>query len=82
MITSDEKVLVAFTMEYGMTHEQIKNFVVNSHVTKNRKLRQVLVEVERRNHDRKKVLFDIERKKIEIESLIVWKLQRMSLIVV
>ena len=70
MITSDEiEALVEGSMEYGMTHEQIKNFVVNSHVTKNRKLRQVLVEVERRNHDRKKVLFDIERKKIEIERL-------------
>ena len=69
-------------MEYGMTHEQIKNFVVNSHVTENRKLRQVLVEVERRNHEKKKVLFDIERKKIEIErsARTVGSYLRMSLI--
>ena len=56
-------------MDYGMTHEQIKNFVVNSHVTDKRKLRQVLVEVERRNHDRKKVYMDMERKQIEIDRL-------------
>ena len=56
-------------MDYGMTHEQIKNFVVNSHVTDKRKLRQVLVEVERRNHDRKKCVLDRKRKETEIERL-------------
>ena len=56
-------------MDYGMTHEQIKNFVVNSHVTDKRKLRQVLVEVERRNHDRKKCVLDRTRKETEIARL-------------
>ena len=56
-------------MDFGMTHEQIKNFVVNSHVTDKRKLRQVLVEVERRNHDRKKCVLDRKRKETEIERL-------------
>ena len=56
-------------MDYGMTHEQIKNFVVNSHVTDKRKLRQVLVEVERRNHDRKKVVLDKKRKQTKIDRL-------------
>ena len=56
-------------MHFGMTHEQIKNFVVNSHVTDKRKLRQVLVEVERRNHDRKKVVLDKKRKEVEIARL-------------
>ena len=56
-------------MDYGMTHEQIKNFVVNSHVTDKRKLRQVLVEVERRNHDRKKCVLDLKRKETEIARL-------------
>ena len=56
-------------MDYGMTHEQIKNFVVNSHVTDKRKLRQVLVEVERRNHDRKKCVLDRKRKETEIARL-------------
>ena len=70
MITSDAiEAFVEGNMDYGMTHEQIKNFVVNSHVTDKRKLRQVLVEVERRNHDRKKVYMDMERKQIEIDRL-------------
>ena len=56
-------------MEYGMTDEQIKNFVVNSHVTDSRKLRQILVEIERRNHDRKKVILDQKRKQVEIDRL-------------
>ena len=60
---------VESNMDYGMTHEQIKNFVVNSHVTDKRKLRQVLVEVERRNHDRKKCVLDRKRKETEIARL-------------
>ena len=60
---------VESSMDYGMTHEQIKNFVVNSHVTDKRKLRQVLVEIERRNHDRKKCVLDRKRKEVEIARL-------------
>ena len=69
-ISSDAiEAFVESNMDYGMTHEQIKNFVVNSHVTDKRKLRQVLVEVERRNHDRKKCVLDRTRKEIEIARL-------------
>ena len=69
-ISSDEiEAFVESNMDYGMTHEQIKNFVVNSHVTDKRKLRQVLVEVERRNHDRKKCVLDRKRKETEIARL-------------
>ena len=69
-ISSDAiEAFVESNMDYGMTHEQIKNFVVNSHVTDKRKLRQVLVEVERRNHDRKKVVLDRKRKEVEIARL-------------
>ena len=56
-------------MHFGMTNEQIKNFVVNSHVTDKRKLRQVMIEVSTRNHERKKLVLDIERKRISIEKL-------------
>ena len=56
-------------MDFGMTHEQIKKFVVNSHVTDKRKLRQVMIEVSTRNHERKKLVLDIERKRISIEKL-------------
>ena len=69
-ISSDAiEAFVESNMDYGMTHEQIKNFVVNSHVTDKRKLRQVLVEVERRNHDRKKVVLDKKRKQTKIDRL-------------
>ena len=69
-ISSDAiEAFVESSMDYGMTHEQIKNFVVNSHVTDKRKLRQVLIEVERRNHDRKKVVLDKKRKEVEIARL-------------
>ena len=69
-ISSDAiEAFVESNMDYGMTHEQIKNFVVNSHVTDKRKLRQVLIEVERRNHDRKKVVLDKKRKEVEIARL-------------
>ena len=69
-ISSDAiEAFVESNMDYGMTHEQIKNFVVNSHVTDKRKLRQVLVEVERRNHDRKKCVLDRKRKETEIARL-------------
>ena len=69
-ISSDAiEAFVESNMDYGMTHEQIKNFVVNSHVTDKRKLRQVLVEVERRNHDRKKLVLEKKRKEVEIARL-------------
>ena len=69
-ISSDAiEAFVESNMDYGMTHEQIKNLVVNSHVTDKRKLRQVLVEVERRNHDRKKCVLDRKRKETEIARL-------------
>ena len=57
------------SMHFGMTHEQIKNFVVNQHVTSARQLRQVMTEVSTRNHERKKLILDIERKKVTIDQL-------------
>ena len=69
-ISSDSiESFVEDNMDFGMTHEQIKNFVVNSHVTDKRKLRQVLTEVSTRNHERKKLLLDVERKRTNIERL-------------
>ena len=69
-ISSDAiEAFVESNMDYGMTHEQIKNFVVNSHVTDKRKLRQVMIEVSTRNHERKKLVLDIERKRISIEKM-------------
>ena len=69
-ISSDSiESFVEDNMDFGMTHEQIKNFVVNSHVTDKRKLRQVLIEVSTRNHEKKKLLLDVERKRVKIEAL-------------
>ena len=69
-ISSDAlEAFVEGNMDFGMTHEQIKNFVVNSHVTNKRKLRQVLTEVSTRNHERKKLLLDVERKQVKIDAL-------------
>ena len=69
-ISSDSiEAFVEGNMDFGMTHEQIKNFVVNSHVTDKRKLRQVLIEVSTRNHEKKKLLLDVERKQVKIEAL-------------
>ena len=69
-ISSDAlEAFVEGNMDFGMTHEQIKNFVVNSHVTDKRKLRQVMVEVSTRNHERKKLRLDIERKQVKIDEL-------------
>ena len=69
-ISSDSiEAFVEGNMDFGMTHEQIKNFVVNSHVTDKRKLRQVLVEVSTRNHVKNKLLFEVVRKLVLIEAL-------------
>ena len=60
---------VETSMHYGMTGEQIKNFVINSHVTDFRQLRQALIEIESRNHERKKVTLDRKRKTVKIRQL-------------
>ena len=69
-ITSDQiETWVESSMHYGMTGEQIKNFVINSHVTDFRQLRQALIEIESRNHERKKVTLDRKRKTVKIRQL-------------
>ena len=69
-ITSDQiETWVESSMHYGMTPGQVKNFVINSNVTDFKQLRQVLVEIESRNHERKKIKMDMRRKEIGIEKL-------------
>tara|TARA_B100000029_G_scaffold104619_1_gene95151 strand:- start:4958 stop:5734 length:777 start_codon:yes stop_codon:yes gene_type:complete len=69
-ITSDQiETWVESSMHYGMTPGQVKNFVINSNVTDFKQLRQVLVEIESRNHERKKIKMDMRRKEIAIERL-------------
>ena len=70
LITSDQvEDWVENSMHYGMTKEQIKNFVINGNVTDFKQLRQVLVEIESRNHERKKIKYDLRRKEIQIAKL-------------
>jgi len=70
LITSDQvEDWVENSMHYGMTREQIKNFVINGNVTDFKQLRQVLVEIESRNHERKKISYDLRRKEIKIKQL-------------
>ena len=57
------------SMHYGMTDEQIKNFVTNSHVTDFRKLRQCHEEKELRNNEGKKNELDLKGKEIRIRKL-------------
>ncbi len=67
-ITSDQiEHWVETSMHYGMTPGQVKNFVINGNVTDFKQLRQVLIEIESRNHERKKIKMDMRRKEIEIE---------------
>ena len=67
-ITSDQiEHWVENSMHYGMTPGQVKNFVINGNVTDFKQLRQVLIEIESRNHERKKIKMDMRRKEIEIE---------------
>ena len=67
-ITSDQiEHWVENSMHYGMTPGQVKNFVINGNVTDFKQLRQVLIEIESRNHERKKIKMDMRRKEIQIE---------------
>ena len=67
-ITSDQiENWVETSMHYGMTPGQVKNFVINGNVTDFKQLRQVLIEIESRNHERKKIKMDMRRKEIQIE---------------
>ena len=84
---NDIESYVEDSMHFGMTHEQIKNFVVNSHVTDSRKLRQVMTEISTRNHERKKLLFELGDAYLalpggtgtleEIVEVVSWKVMRI-----
>lgn len=61
MITKEDILAHAKKVAIGMSKNQIENFVVNSHVTGDRQLKQVLLEIENRTHQREKMYID-ERK--------------------
>ena len=49
----------------GMSPEQVSSYVINSHVTKDRQIKQALLECENRYHNLEKII--IERKKSDVE---------------
>jgi hypothetical protein len=53
----------------GQTDYQNDNFVMNSHVTKYRQVRQALLEIENRYHGIKKIKLDVRRDEIKIKAL-------------
>lgn len=53
----------------GQTDYQNENFVMNSHVTKYRQIRQALLEIENRHHGIRKIKLDVRRDDIKIQVL-------------
>ena len=53
----------------GQTDYQNENFVMNSHVTKYRQIRQALLEIENRHHGIRKIKLDVRRDEIKIKAL-------------
>jgi len=53
----------------GQTDYQNENFVMNSHVTKYRQVRQALLEIENRYHGIRKIKLDVRRDEIKIKAL-------------
>ncbi len=53
----------------GQTDYQNDNFVMNSHVTKYRQIRQALLEIENRYHGIRKIKLDVRRDEIKIKAL-------------
>jgi hypothetical protein len=53
----------------GQTDYQNDNFVMNSHVTKYRQVRQALLEIENRYHGIRKIKLDVRRDEVKIKAL-------------
>lgn len=59
----------AIKFSTGQTDYQNENFVMNSHVTKYRQVRQALLEIENRYHGIRKIKLDIRRDDVKIAKL-------------
>ena len=57
-ITTEEIKEIAVRVSLGMSKNQILDYVIKSHVTEDRQLKQVLLEVENRSHQYEKMLLD------------------------
>ena len=57
-ITTEEIKEIAIRVSLGMSKNQILDYVIKSHVTEDRQLKQVLLEIENRSHQYEKMLLD------------------------
>jgi len=65
-----EKILeTAVLFASGQTDYQNENFVMNSHVTKYRQVRQALLEIENRYHAIRKIKLDFRRDEVKLKKL-------------
>jgi len=69
MLSKETILASAVQFATGQTDYQNENFVMNSHVTKYRQVRQALLEIENRYHGLRKIRLDVKRDDIKIEKL-------------
>lgn len=68
-ISRDEVIQIAEKWRSGMSPEQINSFVMKSHVTKDRQIKQALLEIESRWHNLQKIAIQNKRTLLEIKKL-------------
>jgi hypothetical protein len=69
MLSKETILSNAVKFSTGQTDYQNENFVMNSHVTKYRQIRQALLEIENRHHGIRKIKLDVRRDEIKIKAL-------------
>ena len=68
-LSKEEVIQVAEKWCAGMSPEQINFFVMKSHVTKERQIKQALLEVEQRSHNLQKVVIQNKRTILAIKKV-------------
>jgi hypothetical protein len=69
MLSKETILANAIQFSTGQTDYQNEHFVMNSHVTKYRQIRQALLEIENRHHGIRKIKLDGRRDEIKIKAL-------------
>lgn len=69
MLSKETILANAIKFATGQTDYQNENFVMNSHVTKYRQVRQALLEIENRYHGMRKIELDIRRDDLRIQKI-------------
>jgi len=68
-ITRDEITQLAGKWTSGMSDPQIKNYVMRSHVTNDRQIKQALLEIETRGHTLKKNRVELKRFQLKLQDI-------------